>query len=352
MEMEKPENELAAALERAADGRVTIDLDTIWHCFYVARPDLKNDVSSRQRLAAALRRLAESEVISLPASKCSFDRTALPALPRFVRLLKKSTTVDSHFDHRIFPWSVPMSFVAGLARPPSPQIAQRLNNFFRGDWNSRIPVPVKERSYEIFGNEKMLERVLDGQLGYEGRLTLDVLRCYRVPLVPVNRFFTDGEDILIIENEATFDSASRWNADHRKFRMIIYGRGREAEKIADFLLSEVKAKSGSIYYFGDLDRLGITIPYRLSRTLKQKGGPDISPAAACYRLLLRQAPATITMEDSGDDSDDPVESEWAAALAWLPVDVRAVTETLLIADRRIAQEATGWELLRSEKSLI
>ncbi|SRR5581483_123031 len=350
--MEKPENEFAAALGRAADRRATIDLTTIWQCFYTARPDLKSDVVSRRRLAADLRTLAENEIISLPASKSSFDRTALPALPRFVRLLRKSVAAEIPFDHRTFPWSIPMSFVAGLTRLPNPRIVQQLNDFFRGDWASRIPVPVKERSHEIFGNEKMLERVLDGQLGYEGRLTLEILRCYRVPLIPVHRVFTDGTDVLIIENEATFDSVSRWNAEHRKFRMVIYGRGREAEKIADFLLGEVQSKPSAIYYYGDLDRLGISIPFRLSRTLEQKGGRGINPATACYRLLLRRPPTTITMEDTEDEFDDSTDSEWVAALAWLPVDLRAEAETFLTADRRIAQEATGWDLLRKEKSLI
>ena len=344
--MEKLEIEFAAALGRAADGRVTIDLHTIWQCFYTARPELKSDVNSRRRLAADLRTLAENEIISLPASKSSFDRTALPALPRFVRLLKKSAATEAIFDHQIFPWSLPMSFVAGLVRLPNPRIAQQLNDFFRGDWTSRILVPVKERSYEIFGNEKMLERVLDGQLGYEGRLTLESLRCYRVPLVPVHRVFNNGNDVLIVENEATFDSVSRWNAEYGKFRMVIYGRGREVEKIADFLHGEVQSNPCTIYYFGDLDRLGITMPYRLSRMLEQKGGRGISPATACYRLLLRQPPTTITMEDTEDEFDDPIDSEWAAALAWLPVDTRNDAKTLLAADRRIAQEATGWELLR------
>ncbi len=350
--MEKPEHEFAAALGQAADGRVTIDLPTIWQCFYTARPELKSDVTSRRRLAADLRTLTESEIISLPASKSSFDRTALPTLPRFVRLLRKPVAAEVLFEHQTFPWSIPMSFVAGLARLPNPKIAQRLNDFFRGDWASRIPIPVKERSYEIFGNEKTLERVLDGQLGYEGRLTLETLRCYRVPIIPVYRLFNDGTDVLIVENEATFDSTARWNAENRQFRMVIYGRGREAEKIADFLLCEVRTKPGKIYYYGDLDRMGISIPYRLSRALEQKGGCRINPAATCYRLLLRQPPMTMTMEDTEDEFDDSTDSEWAIALAWLPADMRTEAETLLSADRRIAQEATGWELLRNEKSLI
>ena len=104
--------------------------------------------------------------------------------------------------------------------------------------------------------------------------------------------------------------------------MVIYGRGREVEKIADFLFGEVQAKPGTIYYFGDLDRLGITMPYRLSCKLERKGGRGISPATTCYRLLLKQPPTTITMEDTEDEFEDPPDSEWAAALAWLPVDMQ------------------------------
>ena len=350
--MEKAESEFAEALRGAANGRVTIDLATAWQCFYSARPDLKGDVTSRGRLARDLRTLAEHRVLSLPASRGSFDRTALPALPKFVRLLEKPATLQVLFDHQTFPWSVPMSFVAGLRRLPNLKIAQQLNDFFRGDWASRVPVPVKERSYEIFGNEKMLERVLEGQFGSKGQLTLELLRCYRVSIVPVHRAFCDGHDILIVENEATFDSISRWNVQHRYFRVVIYGRGREAEKIADFLLDELKTQPGLVYYYGDLDRLGISIPYRLSRLLQGAGGSGVIPAAACYRLLLQQSPAIITaLEDSLEWNDSP-DSEWLAALDWLPDDIHSATEALLKGDGRIAQEATGWELLCHQNSLI
>jgi hypothetical protein len=352
MAMEKPQSEIALALRQAANGRFTIELPAIWCCFYAVRPELKTDIRSRQRLASDLRVLAEGELISLPASKGSFDRTALPPLPKFVRLLGRPTRPEILFDHRTFPWSLPMSFIAGLARLPNPTIACRLNDFFRGDWASRVLVPVKERSYEILGDEKILERVLGGQLGHEGHLTLEILRCYRVPLVPVHRVFTGAApDVLLVENEATFDSVSRWNALHSQFRMVIYGRGREAEKVAEFLHNEIQTQPGNIYYFGDLDRLGISIPHRLSRSLKRLGGSEIKPAAACYRLLLQQLPTTITTANDNEESD-LLDSEWTAALDWLPDDSRLQARTLLVADQRIAQEATGWELLQHQQSLL
>jgi hypothetical protein len=179
------------------------------------------------------------------------------------------------------------------------------------------------------------------------------LRCYRVPIVPVHRVFTGAAtDVLIVENEATFDSVSRWTALRGQFRMVIYGRGREVEKIGDFLHGEVQTLPGKIYYFGDVDRMGISIPYRLSQTLKRLGGSEIKPAEACYRLLLRQSPTTITTTNDSEESGDLLDSEWTTALSWLPDDLRLKAKTLLMVDQRIAQEAAGWDLLQHEKSLI
>src|ERR1043165_4080966 len=110
-----------------------------------------------------------------------------------------------------------------------------------------------------------------------------MLRCYRVPLIPVHRIFSENGDVLIVENEATFDSVSRWNLTYRQFRMVIYGRGLEIEKAVDFLRAQARDRQCQFYYFGDVDRTGISTPYRLSRTLRNRGHPGILPAAAAYR---------------------------------------------------------------------
>lgn len=353
--MEKRESDLAEALRQSAAGRVTVELAAIWPCFYAIRPELRSAVTARQRLATDLHILAEAGVISLPASKGSFDRTALPPLPRFVRLLTAPLATEPRFDHQTFPWSLPMTFVAALARLPSPEQARRLNDFFRNGGANRPYVPVKERSHGIFGDEKALERILEGQLGQEGRLTFDLLRCYRVPLVPVHLAFEHAApDVLIVENEATFDSVARWNREHQQFRAVIYGRGKEVEKTTHFILKEIQSKPGTVYYFGDLDRSGIQMPYRFSRGVIQQGGRSIVPALSCYRLLLSQTPSTITSDasDDGEALADEAAQVWRNALDWLPEEIRAQVDTLLATDQRIAQEATGWELLQHQVSLI
>ncbi len=354
--MEKRDSDLAAALRQTAVDRVTIDLPAIWQSFFDVQPELRGEVQARQRLAGALRSLAEARILNFPASRGSYDRTALPILPRFVRLLGEPAPVATRFAHQTFPWSLPMSFVAALPRLPNPEIALRLNDFFRKDGGSRPFVPVKERSYGIFGNEKLLERVLKGQLGNEGGLTLDLLRCYRVPLVPVHLTFANtAPDVLIVENEATFDTAARWNRAHAQFRVIIYGRGREVEKIADFLRSQIQTAPGKVYYFGDVDRQGLMMPHRLSGSVERDGGNPIVPALACYRLLLNQGLSAITNADSDEETETaPEESEsaWRNSLRWFPDDLAARVEPVLATDQRIAQEAVGWEQLRHETSLL
>lgn len=354
--MEKRDSELAAALRQVAGNRVTIDLTAIWQSFFDVQPELRGEIAARQRLAAALRSLAEAGVLNFPASKGSYDRTALPILPRFVRFLAEPAPVAARFEHQTFPWSLPMSFAAALPRLPNPEVALRLNDFFRKDGASRPFVPIKERSYGIFGNEKLLERILKGQLGNQGRLTLDLLRCYRVPLVPVHLTFANAAPaVLIVENEATFDTVARWNREHAQFRVVIYGRGREVEKIADFLRVQIQTSLGRVYYFGDVDRQGLMMPHRLSGSVERDGGNPIVPALACYRLLLSQGLSAITNVDSDDEAETaPEESEfaWRNSLRWLPDDLAARAEPVLATDQRIAQEALGWEQLRGETSLL
>lgn len=354
--MEKNDARFAAALRREAAGRTTVDLPVLWHCFYELRPELRGEVSARQRLATALGRLAEDRFLNFPASKSSFDCTALPLLPRFVRLLGDQAPEVERFDHEIFPWSLPMTFVAALPRLPNPDIALRLNDFFRKDGAVRPFVPVKERSYGIFGHEKMLERVLKGQLGNQGRLTIELLRCYRVPLVPVHMTFTlSAPDVLIVENEAAFDTVVRWNRERAQFRAIIYGRGREVEKTTQFLRNQIQSHPGTIYYFGDLDRHGLVMPHRLALAMERDGGRPICPAVACYRLLLNQRLSAITSsepENDGEFAPDETDSSWRSALQWLPRDLAAKAEPILATDQRIAQEALGWEQMCHEATLL
>ncbi|WP_081721798.1 Wadjet anti-phage system protein JetD domain-containing protein [Geminisphaera colitermitum] len=357
--MTKREQDFLTRMKRAADGRLTLELAQIQDCFFRANPDLQTHITARKQLALALKTLADAQQITLPATSTCFDRTALPPLPSFVRFPSANTAINTAptFDHRTFPWTLPMSFIASFRNPPDATELLALNEFFRRpDAATRPLVPVKERSYEIFKNEKRLETLLDGQLGKPGRLTLDQLRCYIVPLVPVHLTFPEASgDVIIVENEATFDTIARWNRDHLQFRFVVYGRGKEAQKISHFLLHQIAHPRIRYFYFGDIDRSGILIPWNLSRTLKNEGAATLSPAGACYRMLLRQGATNPPLPDP-DAGQTPVveigKADWKQALNWLSPDLIAPVASLLATDQRIAQEATGWEQFQHISSLV
>ncbi|MDR1282123.1 MAG: DUF2220 family protein [Opitutaceae bacterium] len=250
-----------------------------------------------------------------------------------------------------------MSFVASLPKPPGADILLALNEFFRvPDAATREFIPVKERSHGIFRDEKRLEKVLAGQLGSPGRLTLELLRCYKVPLVPVHLTFPAAKgDAIIIENEATFDSIARWNRIHFQFRFVVYGRGLEIMKATHFLLRQIAHPGIRYYYFGDVDPGGILIPWNLSRILQRETDARLLPAETCYRLLFRQGSSTPTPFDDAvkqTPTDAGINLDWRKALDWLPADLRSPVNVLLTRDQRIAQEAASWEILRNESSLI
>lgn len=76
----------------------------------------------------------------------------------------------------------------------------------RGD---RRLVPVRERSLEVFGDEKLLETLLLGRLFGPGRLTLDLLWAESCWPEVVESVAGPGADWLIVENYTTYVSVSR-----------------------------------------------------------------------------------------------------------------------------------------------
>ena len=71
-----------------------------------------------------------------------------------------------------------------------------------------MPVPLRERSLEIFHDEKLLETRISGPLFSPTRLTLDLLQSY-LCWPPVERLDCGPGDWLIVENYTTYHSLAR-----------------------------------------------------------------------------------------------------------------------------------------------
>jgi hypothetical protein len=196
-------------------------------------------------------------------------------------------------------------------------------------------VPIKERSWEIFGEEKKLETLTATKLFDLGPLTLETLRCYIVAHIPVHRVYAKGAPVLIIsENEAGFDSLCRAAVEFAAFRMVVYGNGLAIEKAVGFLKQMiVEQQVTECLYIGDVDETGLAIPSRLNTAVLDTAASRIGvrPWLLAYSHML-----------SGIDPDNISD----AHTTWLPPRLHAAAQTIISQGKRVAQESCGWKQIR------
>jgi hypothetical protein len=239
-------------------------------------------------------------------------------------------------------WRPELAWAASARlRPGQVETLRKVNVWLRDARPSAL-VPIRERSLEILGDEKQLERLLSMSLFEPGRPSLDLLSARRTrPPLPARRLGA-GPAMLVIENSDTFDTLARLLADRPgRVGWIAWGAGKAFEaavvSVAEFL------EVSQILYYGDLDAAGLRIPAAANQTARSEGLPTIRPAVELYRTLLAHG-----RPQSGHEHAD---QQTAASIAsWLPADLQAAVIALLISGQRIPQEATGLELLANSES--
>lgn len=219
-----------------------------------------------------------------------------------------------------------------------------LDAFFKHGGRGNPPVPIKERSLAIFGDEKRLDELYRGSALFdEGRLTLTSLRCFIVPEpLPWVRGPDPSKPVIVLENVATWDSYRRWNERRAWFGAVVYGGGDRFREGVVYLATVFAELGGprEVFYFGDLDRAGLRIPRCASDRAKAAGLPPVQPHLWSYRELLgrwRAAP----------DEGGLIDGEMDRDCAWL-CELAEPARAILRSGRRIAQEHIGWEFLGRE----
>lgn len=244
---------------------------------------------------------------------------------------------------REFPWEPKLAFLsAGRPNLPFAELCQ-LNEYIKHRGAGAEVVPIKERSLQIFGDEKRLDLLVSSALFRGGRLELDRdLRCevIGVPLAWQRGPSSAAEHpIIALENAATWHSYCRWNAERGFFSAVVYGDGN---RFMDGILSlrNLFVELGGprpVLYFGDLDPQGLVIPQAAATRAQAAGLPDIEPHLWSYRHLLAL----------GAERGQPWEGEPPAAdlCDWLGPCAEAARR-LFAAGQRLAQERIGWEFLQ------
>lgn len=245
---------------------------------------------------------------------------------------------------REFPWVPAMAFVRDLRSNVPFEDLRRLNEFLLG--GPREVVPIKERSLEIFGDEKRLDALVGSALFRDGRL--DAARDFFCEAIGVPMAWkrgpasASGGPVLVLENAATWHSFCRWNDNAARFSAIVYGDGNrfiDGVRYLPDLFGELGAPR-PISYFGDLDPQGLRIPQIASRKCRERGWLPVEPLAWAYRLLLENG---IPQAWDGDPPEDEL-CDWLG-------DSAGPARQLFLNRQRLAQEHVGWECLVSSVGL-
>jgi len=243
---------------------------------------------------------------------------------------------------REYSWEPRLAFLRDA--PPNLSFAElkQINEFLRGG-NVGEVIPIKERSLEIFGDEKRLDALFASTLFRPDRLNLrndlgcelvrEPLAWKRGPREAVH------QPVIVIENAATWHSYCRWNEQHMIFSAVIYGCGNRFVDGVRFL-GDVFHELGAVrnvFYFGDLDPHGLLIPQEASNRAKAIGMAAIKPHLWSYRQLLLL----------GNGREQPWEFDTPAGTLcdWL-ADCAEPVRQLFASGRRLPQEHVGWKFLR------
>jgi hypothetical protein len=210
-------------------------------------------------------------------------------------------------------------------------------NGFLGAGGSDMIVPLRERSLQLAGDEKMLDTVSRGRLFAPGRLSLGLLSAVRVSPPLVRQEVGEGPLLLLVENFATYHSLAATLPADGEVGTVGYSAGNTLGTVLTAIADEGQ-RPQALAYFGDLDTRGLEIAAAGARLATELGLPPLNPAERLYRLLIEHGRPALTGTYSGP-------GKARAAAAWLPAALRAPVLDILLAGKRLAQEAVGREVL-------
>ena len=202
---------------------------------------------------------------------------------------------------------------------------------------------VKERSYEIFRDEKKLEgsdcRRVMGRCG----MTFESLNCYRTYEPFFHRQTAEQGCVLVLENKDPWYSIDRAMTAKqsdcflgKQIMYLVYGEGRKADakeegsRLQDYLFS-LNREITEVLYCGDIDRAGIAI-----FTGCREVNPDLhlQPFIPLYNAMVKKAKDDVCDNEPSQDSATKKYDEAFADLLEQPEYVKAVLKE----NRRIPQE--------------
>lgn len=158
------------------------------------------------------------------------------------------------------------------------EILRSISQFLVNKGQKECFLSVNERSFELFGNEKLLSSNRGKKLLANIGITCEDLCCFETyePFFHYGLAERPEGNILIIENKDTFFSLKKLFLDGCKswfgvsFDMLIYGEGNKITKSINYMEELRIPTEIPIYYFGDFDPEGFAILHRVKEKTERK----------------------------------------------------------------------------------
>jgi hypothetical protein len=323
----------AANAQFAAAAARRLALETLEAIVADATPDVPAGLERRVLLADVIARLADDRQLTLPKTPAAWD-DGRPALPRWLTVTRPAARSPAARRRR-HPWHRDLVWASTMALTDAQYDAlQRIQNWIVNRPADDPRSYVRERSVDIFADDKRLESLMGAALFAPGRLTLELLDCEVVyqPLA-VTRLRPDGS-WLVVENATTYRRLASTPDAIPEAALLVYGAGGQAAAGLPGLLSD-HPRPPSVQWFGDIDRDGLRIAISASAALAAEG-LDVAPHQALYRALMARAISAPSIVP-------PTTPAEATALArWLDdAYLSAFAAEILVSGRRAMQEQVG-----------
>jgi hypothetical protein len=311
--------------------RKRIPLDALRRHWLDAHPEQLQHPERDALLLAALNELLAKGFLVLPA-RGSFEKYGNPPMPNFVTLVSQAENKRTDDWPRV-PWLPELGFWTDLTEGEL-ATAKAINDWLLRRQGKFLMVPLRERSLEIFGEEKFLDSRVRASALFSGRLPLTAIGAFLVPHpLPYRAANAPGQPVLIVENHHTYWSLAEWNVLVRRYAAVVYGAGKAFCSSGAALKETIReCQANGVLYFGDVDPAGILIPLRFNEVSEQ----PVFPAQDLYQFAIahgsRKSPV---LRVAGDEM---------AVRQWLP-GLEEQIRTLWEAGHWVPQESLGTEQL-------
>ena len=331
--------------ELRALGKRRISLPELRAAYLRAHPEALNAPDGRRLLLDALQALEREGMMELPRQ--GWDTSGNPELPRTASLCVSASSRPAPTPCA---WLPALAFAADERHSGRRADLQAINSFLVSvRERNLLPVPTRERSLQIFGDEKRLDQLRKGgSTLFDGRISLDALECYPVaPPLPCEtpERCASGQPILVLENYHSFDSFRRWNQEAALYAAVAYGGGnafRQGAGNLDELIARTGA--GGAIYLGDLDPAGVQILIGVNARRQVEGRAPLRPHRGLYKWLIAHGHRSPLQAMPRDDLTHRLGEVF-------PADIVNALADLWSGRERVPQESFGLEQLNGSDSV-